>query len=870
MIRQIVTWLLGSDPAELVGEGNWRFGFVAGYGNYVNLLLIVLFLAMVYLVVRSYRYEGDNKLGVKASLGAIRVVICLLVLAVLFRPAIVLRFTRTVYSTVVLLIDDSRSMSFTDRYGDANEQVSLSAIMGADRASLENVSRTDIVRRVLGRQGGLVEKLAEDHPLMLMRFSTDKQGRESYTRPLGRLAGPGGPAESQGQAATSQPAGAAATPQDILARLSSAGFETDLPAALRDTMESVLGRRVAAIVMISDGQMTARSGEDRLADAMAYANQRGLRIYPVLVGDPTPPKNVSVTGLQAPREVRRGAHTEFSVVLAHRNLAGQQVRVKLLRRPAEAPRGPADKSDWTDTGINKTVRLDGEGAAGSSAAGGASHGVQTVALEVEPDVIGKFIYRAVVEPHPDERNVEDNHADAPVDVSDEKIRVLIVGGDAGWEFQYIRNFLHRQPDLYRLSVWQQDADKEVNQLASTGMKIDRLPKELAELAGSPGGKPYPGYDVVILCDPQPTLDGFDENFIKILRQFVEEHGGGLCYVVGGKYADLVLSARGGYENLAAMLPVVLAANTGDTVEKILYRRPQSWPVRLTDYGLDHPITRLASTVADSTKVWDLLPGIYWSHPVLKAKPTARVLAVNSNPARHTDRNEPEPLLATLPFGTGRVLYVGFDETWRWRYVQDGRMHQAFWDNVVRYLASLRAKQVVITAGGDQFSTGERITIEVEASDENYQPRHEEEFKVEMIDTQTGDDETIVCKLVPDKPGRYKATFRASRTGEFLLTALKGDPHQADMVQSKTIRIDLPKAEALRTEADRATMENLATRAENFRTIDRADDLVRLIPDDRKIAVREVPRELWNSNLMLLTIVLLLTAEWILRKKYNMA
>ena len=876
MIEQIVTWLLGSEPAELVGEGNWRFKFVAGYGNYVNLLLIVVFLAMVYLIVRSYRREGDSPPGVKASLGAIRVLVCLLVLGVLFRPAIVLRFTRTVYSTVVLLIDDSRSMSFTDRYGDANEQTSLSAIMGAGRSGLENVSRTDIVRRVLGRQGGLVEKLAENHPLILMRFSTDKQGRESYTRPLGRLAGPMAVAEAPGSAATTQPTSAPATPQDILGRLTSGGFETDLPAALRDSMESVLGRRVAGIVMISDGQMTTRSGEDRIADAMARANQLGLRIYPVLVGDPTPPKNVSVTGLQAPREVRRGAHTEFSVVLAHRNLAGQQVRVRLLRRPAEASTTrPAGASEWTQTGIAKTVRLDGEGAAGSGAggllgAGGVSHGVQTVALEVEPETIGKFVYRAVVEPHPDERNVEDNHADAPVDVSDEKIRVLIVSGDAGWEFQYIRNFLHRQPDLYRLSVWQQDADKEVNQLASTGMKIDHLPRELAELAGSPGGKPYPGYDVVILCDPQPTLDGFDDNFTKLLRKFVEDHGGGLCYIAGGKYTDLVLSAKGSYEDLSAMLPVVPAANTGDTVERILYRRPQAWPVQLTDYGLDHPITRLASTVADSSKVWQILPGIYWSHPVLKAKPLARVLAVSSNPARHTDRNEAEPVLATQPFGVGRALYVGFDETWRWRYAYEGRIHQAFWDNVVRYLASLRARQVVITAGGDQFSAGERITIEVEACDENYQPWKAESFDVEMVDAQSGASETIVCKAVPDKPGRYKATLRASRTGVFQLTALKGDPLAGDKVQPKTIRIDLPKAEALRTEADRATMENLATRAENFRTIDRADDLARIIPEDRKTAVREVPRELWNSNLMLLTIVVLLTAEWIVRKKYNMA
>ncbi len=867
-MKQIVTWLLGSDPAELVGEGNWRFGFVASYGNYINLLLIVLFAAMAYLIIRSYRREGDNPGSVKAGLAGIRLLVCAALLAVLFRPAIVLRFTRTVYSSVLVLIDDSRSMSFTDRYDDPNEQAALAAIMSTDEAGLEDVSRTDIVRRVLGRQGGVLEKLAEDHPIVLMGFSTDKQGREAYTRTLGLIPGVTASAETKDKDANTQATTVPADPAEILAALTAGGYETNLPAALRDSMDSVLGRRIAGIVMISDGQMTTRGGADRLADAMACANQRGRRIFPVLVGDPTPPKNVAITGLQAPREVRRGAMTEFSVVLAHRNLTGQEVRVKLLRRPAETDGGTED--EWTETGIAQAVRLNGEKSRPGSSATAGDHGVQTVEMAVEPETIGRFVYRAVVEPHADERNRQDNHADAPVEVSDEKIRVLLVSGDAGWEFQYIRNFLHRQPELYRLSVWQQDADRDVNQLASTGMKINHLPRELAELAGSPGGTPHPGYDVVILCDPQPTMEGFDEDFAKILRTFVKVHGGGLCFAAGAKYSDLVLGSRGSYKPLAALLPVVPAANTGDTVERILYSKPQAWQVRLTDYGIDHPVTRLASTAEDSAKMWQILPGIYWSHPVLKTKPLARVLAVSSNPARHTDRNEPEPVVVTQPFGVGRVLYVGLDETWRWRFVNDGRVHQNFWDNCIRYLASLRTKQVVITAGGDHFSAGESITVEVEAFDENFHPREDESFDVEMVDTKTGDAEKIVCKAVPDKPGRFKATFRASKTGAFQLTALKGDPLRGEKVQAKTIRIELPKAEAVRPEADRATMENLASRPENFLTIDRADRLAELIPDDRKTAVREVPRELWNSNLTLLMIVVLLSVEWVVRKKYNMA
>ena len=66
------------------------------------------------------------------------------------------------------------------------------------------------------------------------------------------------------------------------------------------------------------------------------------------------------------------------------------------------------------------------------------------------------------------------------------------------------------------------------------------------------------------------------------------------------------------------------------------------------------------------------------------------------------------------------------------------------------------------------------------------------------------------------------------------------------------------------------MENVASRPEYFLRIHEVDELARLIPSDRKTAVREVPWELWDSNLTLLLICLLLTVEWIVRKKNNMA
>ena len=124
--------------------------------------------------------------------------------------------------------------------------------------------------------------------------------------------------------------------------------------------------------------------------------------------------------------------------------------------------------------------------------------------------------------------------------------------------------------------------------------------------------------------------------------------------------------------------------------------------------------------------------------------------------------------------------------------------------------------------------------------------------------------------MPNKPGRYQAVIRADRVGTFELTALRGDPRAAEKVRSKTIRVELPKAEEVRTEADTAAMATVASRPDYFLRIDQADKLAGLIPSDRKTLVRETPHELWSSNLTLLLICLLLTIEWIIRKKYNMA
>ncbi len=884
MWKWILETLLGVESADMARGDSWRLGF-ADYGpytSYVHFGLIVLYGLLVALVIATYRREGQAPRAAKGVLAALRIGVLTLLLLVALGPAVVWRFTKTLYRPVVVLIDDSKSMSFTDRYAEQEQtRDRLSQLTGLEESGLVQASRIDLTRRCLLRPEGPLAALAKDHPLVFMKFSTTQPGRETYTRLLGEV----NVVDVEEPDARREKLLAQA--EEIFATLDAGGFETNLPAALRASVEHSRGRNLAGIVIVSDGQNTTADAARRRQGALAYADQVGFQRYTVLAGSVTPPKNVAVASVGfASEQVRQESDVEVSVVLTHRNMGGMPVKLRLFRREDGAP---ADRDEpvsfrTAEGGMDTVAGVvlerpedgDGDGLTPTIAPGEADKGVQTVTLHIEPETQGRFIYTARVESGIPEQNARDNDAQATLSVTDSKIRVLLVAGYAGWEFQYIRNILLRQPDLYRVSIWQQNADPEISQAASTGMKLDALPEDMRDLVGTPEKTPddddyAPGYDVVILLDPRPEEPGFSPSFVEMLQTWVRDHSGGLCYMAGTKWTEDLLGDDL-FRPLRTLLPVSVGQSTTEMIEVIRGRRPEAWPVQPTSYGLEHPVMRVRESVEESGKIWSIMPGIYWSKAIHDLKPAARILAVNSNPTRRTGSNEPEPILATQPYGHGRVLFVGTHGTWRWRFIEDGYYHRRFWTNVIRYLATLKARRVVITTGGDRFSAGSRITIDVEAYDENYQRLETPDgtFAVQKVDTATGEAEEITARSVEGQPGVYRAEVVASETGTFEFTAMRDQPNAAELVSSKRVVVELPKAEAARTEANARTLLTLASRDENALTLDEVDRLGTLIKSGRMTATEEKPDKLWDSYLMLILVVLLLTTEWIVRKKYNMA
>ena len=98
----------------------------------------------------------------------------------------------------------------------------------------------------------------------------------------------------------------------------------------------------------------------------------------------------------------------------------------------------------------------------------------------------------------------------------------------------------------------------------------------------------------------------------------------------------------------------------------------------------------------------------------------------------------------------------------------------------------------------------------------------------------------------------------------------------EVVAGKEFVVDLPKAEALNKAANETTMRLIGSASitaapeGGFVGLHDVDRLAEWIAPDRKLSVQELPRELWDSRLALLLVLVLLTAEWIGRKKYNLA
>jgi hypothetical protein len=260
--------------------------------------------------------------------------------------------------------------------------------------------------------------------------------------------------------------------------------------------------------------------------------------------------------------------------------------------------------------------------------------------------------------------------------------------------------------------------------------------------------------------------------------------------------------------------------------------------------------------------------MYWYYPVKKTRPAADVFL--THPTAKTPDKKPMPLLVGHFFGKGYVLFVGFDDTWRWRFNTQEALFGRFWGQVIYQAGKQRTlgtKLTQVSLDPSDAIKGKSGQIYARVFDENFQllTAGEIEATLEQLDGDPNapDHKTsITLTKLPGQDGEYVAPIPFNKVGRFRLTV---DPRN-NTPTTIDYRVSLPPDHEMAPGGlDEAAMRNLCDSTGG--TFFREEDLHKLPevvkPQSSPYSRREEVL-LWN-RWALFGLIGFLTLEWVLRK-----
>jgi hypothetical protein len=824
LVTHLLEWLLdlenirlGQDAPLLV---KWGIELPAW-------LIFCLALAAATWITLIYRRERTS-LGRRLVPALLRAGIIALIVIVLCRPSLVLERNLVESSHVLLLLDTSESMAARESYGDTILAHTVAQGAGLDgAAALADHSRLDLVRMaLLGQDAAALRAVLERNGAQLSTFA--------------------GTVETLEFAATSE---AVSSITERLEALQPDGPQTDLAGALSRVMEDAQGRRLAAIILASDGQTTEPTS---LIDALDLARGRQVPILPLRFGSTRRPQDIDLGSVRADENV---FVNDIAAVEAHITAAGLAETTPVVVRLIDERDG--------STVASRELMVDP-----------AADSVKTE-LRWKPTRTGRFRYRVEAQPLPNEQTTANNRAFLDLRVLDDQIRLLYVEGYPRYEYRYLKNALLREKTI-DLSVLLIEADKRFVQEGTD--PIRRFPETPEELSR---------YDLVLFGDVDPRGGWLSEAQMKMLLDFVGNEGGGFGLIAGER------SAPNRYLDtpLAKLIPVRIdpeflgrydAPLTAGFQPTLTAEGRRSRLFRFADEG-----DAAGEASARSTGPFDTLPQLYWLARTLGARPGASVLA--EHPTIRT-LSGPMPVVVTGRYGAGRIFFQATDDTWQWRRHTGELLHDTYWVQVARELTRTgrvaQDRRFAIRTDRRLYGYGSPIQTQVEVFDPQLLSLHAETVGIvvtEQADRPAGQGAAAgrtagitsrfeVHRISP-RSNLYEGTYVAPHPGAFVLTTEDIGPRPGEPRRFEApaiVRVERPDLEARRPEADHEVLVRIAE-ATGGRVVE-LDQLKREFGAIRDRSARipdDISEPLWDSRLVFMLFVLLISAEWILRKGFGL-
>ena len=632
---------------------------------------------------------------------------------------------------------------------------------------------------------------------------------------------------------------------------------TDISAALAEMMPLSDSGRLTGVIVLSDARHTAKGRPESYARSLAQA---GAPIYPVIIGSDIPPPDAAAATVSSPESISPGDELLVEASCKFDGLAGKTVHVTLTDGDREVDSKTLTLEDSDQ--IRKRIRMSDK-----------------------PAMQGLHVYKLRIDPLEGEIDDGNNEFSFSVNVTDGDTNLLIVEDRPRWEYRYVKNlFLGRDKAVKLQHVLLQpdritgEPDRPVVHASAS------RPREAPEATALPRSKEqWLKFDVIILGDLPPSV--LDEKTLEILKEFVSDRGGTVVFIAGRGYMPHTY----GRTVLAELLPIRF-------IPDVATRMPESaFRIGLTPAGRNHIVTRQDTDPKINERIWASLPAIHWRRPIIDAKPGAAVLAYAkaddeptmedaSTPAERTAQmarivkyRRSRALISTHNVGTGSVMFMSFDRTWRMRYRVGDTHHHKLWGQILRWATSdrLRSGTNLVKLGTDRSRYGVESPVRIRANliDRDLAPIKGANVTIELF--RAG--KLVLRRKMPDddkSPGRYFAdlgrlpggAYRAVLGGDTVAKIL-AEEGQADSVETEFSVDSTLSAEQVELTADRGMAQLLADRSGGrVFEANQAKQIVDLLAARKD--EQELPAQfpLWDSWWLLIALLALAGGEWLTRKR----
>jgi hypothetical protein len=706
---------------------------------------------------------------------------------------------------------------------------------------VDEITRTEMARRILTGDNGLLQAIAAKHQLDLTGF-----------------------AQALWEVKADQP-------DDLFAAPPAPGSGTDLKPPLERVVERAAGEpgKILGVVVLTDGQHN--HGPSPVPRAIELGKQK-IPVYPIGLGTRQSPPLIAITEVKSLPTVFKDVDVDVQARVMISGLPAQEITVE-LERPGQPPMTQIIKHDGTDRPYVASFKVRLE-----------QVGTQTL------KVTAKQLPGA---PGPESKKVrtENNNRQVVIRVVDDKAKVLLVDREAHWEYHYLASALARDKTVQlKKVVFQQPRlgklpEEELVRLGNPSLKLPAGPDALAD------------FDCIILGDVTPAQLPLAER--TRLEKYVAERGGTLVMVAGKQALPMAYAAAPpvGNEDVDPLVRLLPITNPRP------FNSNDGFRVRLTDEGQRTQFLEMEPTVEKSKERWSLLPPHYWAiigdckpgavplASFAEEKATRPVVGLKTEPiiadkaATTEDPARKRALIVRQNYGFGRVLYVGMDSTWRWRYKVGDTYHHRFWGQVVRWAASDKP----LIAGNDHIRFGTREPVYPQGGEvdvvvrlgEDVQPLGANALagaRIVRADEKNPSEEAVALvplKALDAQPRLLEGRIRDLPPGRYFIELAIPDladklaglsiAEMKDKVPSFTVTPQT-SAENLELATNWPLLHELAQRSGGeVYTAENARELGDKLATQVKTLTVPTERKLWQEWATLVVFLGFLTVEWVGRK-----